>query len=170
MHFVGTSNQRIEVSKSLVLNRASAIGISECITENPARVDYTEALRILVQSSAILLMGSSERHYTASKLYPAMLSNRPLLGLFHRASSVTTILSGGHSVAAKLVQFGEGDPPATHIDEITAGLVSLMELNESESRDAIREVHESDFSARRLAGVMAGLFDRVATQHARATP
>ena len=43
-----------------------------------------------LDAGAILLMGSSEPHYTASKLYPALLAERPILAVFHEASAVAT--------------------------------------------------------------------------------
>jgi hypothetical protein len=46
------------------------------------------------------LLGSDEPHYTASKIYPALLSGRPSLAVFHKSSSAYDILSkcGGTKV------------------------------------------------------------------------
>ncbi len=38
------------------------------------------------------MLGSSEAHYTASKLYPALLAGRPILAIHHAESSVVEIL------------------------------------------------------------------------------
>ena len=54
---------------------------------------YLQALKVLTQSNGLLLIGSDEPHYTASKIYPALMSGRPFLSLFHRASSAHDILS-----------------------------------------------------------------------------
>ena len=58
------------------------------VTETPDRLDYLDALAVLTHASGILLLGSSEPHYTASKLYPALLARRPVLAVFHEKSSV----------------------------------------------------------------------------------
>jgi len=91
-HFVGTSNQPDGHRDFAVRDRARAAGIADLVIETPQRVSYLEALAILGQSHGVLLLGSDEPHYTASKIYPAILSGRPLLGLFHRASSVVPVL------------------------------------------------------------------------------
>jgi hypothetical protein len=60
------------------------------------------ALGVLARSDGVLLIGSDEPHYTASKIYPALMSGRPFLSLFHRASSAHSILSnagGGRAFA-----------------------------------------------------------------------
>ena len=51
-----------------------------------------DALTVQTRASAILMMGSSERHYTASKLYPALLARRPLLAVYHEESTVVDVL------------------------------------------------------------------------------
>ena len=63
---------------------ASPVGPASAAVDN-TRLDYLDALSVLTHASGILLLGSSERHYTASKLYPALLARRPLLALFHEA-------------------------------------------------------------------------------------
>ena len=62
---------------------------------------------MLTHASAILLLGSMERHYTASKLYPALLARRPILALFHEASSVVSILrDAGSEPTVRVVAYG----------------------------------------------------------------
>ncbi len=78
LHFFGTSNQTTIRTEPRVLPIAGEFGIEERVSEHPARIPYLDALRVLTQASAVLMMGSSERHYTASKLYPGILARRPL--------------------------------------------------------------------------------------------
>ena len=70
--------------------------------EIPQRLPYLRALNVLARSNALLLIGSDEPHYTASKIYPGLMSGRPFLSIFHRASSAHNILStvgGGVALA-----------------------------------------------------------------------
>src|SRR5207237_6040103 len=71
LHFYGTSNQS---SSELYRVRpvAEECGVADAVTELPGRLDYLDALSVLTHASGILLLGSSERHYTASKVYPAL--------------------------------------------------------------------------------------------------
>ena len=73
-------------------DRARAAASPTRSPKRPGGSTISTRCRVLTQASAILLLGSSERHYTASKLYPALLAKRPILALFHEASSVVSIL------------------------------------------------------------------------------
>ena len=93
LHFFGTSNQTLRTAPQTVMPVAREIGVSQRVTEIAPRINYTDALRVQSQSSGILMMGSSEPHYTASKLYPGLLARRPILAVYHNESSVVHILA-----------------------------------------------------------------------------
>jgi hypothetical protein len=94
--FVGTSNQPGGRLSTQSDHRVSLIageeGVSEIVHEYPLRVAFLDALSILANSHANLLIGSDEAHYTASKIYPALMSGQPYLSLFHNRSSSHQIL------------------------------------------------------------------------------
>lgn len=101
LNFIGTSNQSDD-STPRVHPIAKSEGVADAVTEIPQRLPYIRALDALVESQGILLIGSDEPHYTASKIYPALMSRRPYLSLFHSASSAHSILSasgGGRAFA-----------------------------------------------------------------------
>ena len=91
-NFVGTSNQPSGFGEFKVKALAEKYGIGKFVRETPQRVPYLQALDLLANSQALILIGSDEPHYTASKIYPALLSGRPILALFHKASSAYDIL------------------------------------------------------------------------------
>ena len=102
LHFVGTSNQSNGHDDFRIRPIAEEFGIADLVHETPQRVPYLEALNILANSQGLLLIGSDEPHYTASKIFPALMSGRPYLSLFHEASSAHSILSaagGGRALA-----------------------------------------------------------------------
>src|SRR4029453_3633604 len=106
LHFFGTSNQSSS-AQHRVLPVARECGVEDAVTEVPGRLDYLDALSVLTQASGILLLGSSEPHYTASKLYPALLARRPIIALFHEASSgVATLRSVGSEPTVRIVTYG----------------------------------------------------------------
>ncbi|HUQ18811.1 MAG TPA: glycosyltransferase [Gemmatimonadaceae bacterium] len=161
LHFFGTSNQTTGTPDARVLPIAKEIGVGDRVTEYPLRVDYLDALMLQVDASAILLMGSSEAHYTASKLYPALLSGRPLLAVYHSASTVAEIMSEVTSPPnAYLVTYSDTDTPRNKISDIARALQSLVENPMAESI-TWRSDRLEMFSARSLAGELAKVFDRV---------
>ncbi len=93
LHFVGTSYATDQRAMKTIEPIAQELGIGDLVTEHPHRIPYFEALQILVDSDAILLIGSDDPSYTASKLYPCILARKPILAIFHYQSSVVDILN-----------------------------------------------------------------------------
>jgi hypothetical protein len=92
LRFVGTSNQpdgKVDSIRDLALG----LGLGNAVQEEPARVPFLEALRLMANSDGLLLVGSDEPHYTASKIYPALMSGRPFLSVFHGLSSAHALLA-----------------------------------------------------------------------------
>ena len=161
LHFFGTSNQSRSVEYR-VLPMARDLGVAEAVTELPGRLDYLDALAVLIDASAILMLGSSERHYTASKLYPALLAKRPILALFHEASSVVSILrTAASEPSVRIVTYGDRPTADTLIAEVARHLGALAARCAYSSSDVAVE-RLAEVSARRLAHKLAAVFDRVA--------
>jgi glycosyltransferase involved in cell wall biosynthesis len=102
LNFVGTNADPNNVTTKRVVPLAQTEGVADAVCEFPARLPYLEALSVLARSHGLLLIGSDEPHYTASKIYPALMSQRPYVSLYHRASSAHAILSaagGGLALA-----------------------------------------------------------------------
>lgn len=75
------------------------------VTENPGRIGYLESLRKLQEAHRLVLFGSDDPQYTASKLYNYILARRPLLVICREESSVVRIVR--ETKAAELITFGE---------------------------------------------------------------
>ena len=161
LHFVGTSNQS-DSTVLRVMPIARDCGVSDVVSEVPGRLDYLDALSVLTHASAILLLGSSERHYTASKLYPALLAQRPILALFHEASSVVSILrAAGSEPSVRVVTYGDGEPDEARVADAACHLRALALAPVYDTGDVSLQ-RVAHVSARQLARQLAALFDRVA--------
>lgn len=161
LHFVGTSNQSSSDAYR-VRPIAEECGVADAITETPGRFDYLDALRVLTRASAILLLGSAERHYTASKLYSAIIARRPVLALFHEASSVvSTLRDVGREPTVRLVTYGDAGPGEEQVAAMTRHLRAIAADAVFQPED-IRLERASAVSAQCLARELAAIFDRVA--------
>lgn len=159
VHFVGTSNQSVGEPIPRVLPDALRLGVDDSVDEIPARIDYLDALTVLTESNAILLMGSSEPHYTASKLYPALLARRPLIALYHEQSSVVSILRRAAPTPwGRLVTYDDERPAASRVETIYAELQALATAPSADPALLDLEVVQ-EFSARSMAGRLAAIFD-----------
>jgi glycosyltransferase involved in cell wall biosynthesis len=125
LHFVGTSNQTNSDARPRVVPVAERHGVVEAVDEAPARADYLDALTIQRDADALLLLGSDEPHYTASKVYPALIVERPIIAVYHRASTVVDVLkNAGSTPPVSIITFDEGGLVEDHVRRIAAALVA----------------------------------------------
>lgn len=87
---------------------AAECGVGDIVAERPQRVTYFESLRCLQQADALLVFGSDDPGYTASKVYPYALARKPLLALCHEQSTVVQVVNGTR--CGTLVKFASDDP------------------------------------------------------------
>lgn len=186
LHFFGTSNQATpsvssptvkeglgDEAKALadaratdtpskrVLPVARELGVADCVTELAPRIDYLDALTVQTQASAILMLGSSERHYTASKLYPGLLARRPILALYHEASSVVEILHrAAKPPSVRVVTYGDSERAADRIEAIYSELSALVAQPVYDPADVTMD-EVKEFSAESLAGKLAEVLGKV---------
>ncbi len=126
LHFVGTSNRREGSAAPVVLPVAQELGVAARVTEAPLRADYLTALGVQVQSTAVLLLGSSEPHYTPSKLYGALLAHRPLLALYHEASTAVGVIERvTRPPTVRLVTYGDRTRARACVETIFGALADL---------------------------------------------
>jgi hypothetical protein len=155
--FVGTSNQPSGEGAHRVSPIAEAEGVSDLVREHPARVPYLEALSLLANSHGLLMIGSDEPHYTASKIYPNLMAKRPFLSIFHRASSAHYILAAaGGGRAFAFSDQAELSGLAPHFAQALEDLAIRPETFGASDPS----VYEP-YTARNVAGQFAEIFDRV---------
>jgi hypothetical protein len=155
LNFIGTSANPNDTGTNRVLPIAQEVGVRDLVRELPQRVPYLEALGVLARSHALLLIGSDEPHYTASKIYPALMSGRPYLSLFHRASSAHAVLaSAGGGLA---FSFGTAAELAALEQPLAEALRRLALAPESvgPADPAAYAAYEASAIARRFGEVFA---------------
>ena len=167
LHFLGTSNQTGGSPEPRVLPHARELGLEAHVTEEPTRLHYLDALQVQLDAHVLLLMGSSESHYTASKLYPALLAQRPIVALYHRDSSVVDLLrQRSKAPSVELVTYSgdatEDDIAAAAAPAFARSLAAPV-YNEAD----IDMAALTEFSAEHLAGRLAGVLDQVAIRAGR---
>jgi hypothetical protein len=93
LHFIGTSYAPAGKGKATILPIAKEYGVDDVVNENTDRIQYSQMLRCLIDAHALIVPGSNDPAYTASKLYPYLLARKPVLAIFNRASSVVEVIS-----------------------------------------------------------------------------
>ena len=158
LRFVGTSNQPGESSDYRVRALAEAAGVADLVSETPGRVPFLDALRILASTHAVLMIGSDEPHYTASKMYPGLMSGRPFLSIFHTESSAHQILSASGG-GASLAYQGE-EQRERLIASVSAAMAKLV--SDPTSFGRADPAACAAYTAQAIAGQFARIFAAVA--------
>ena len=157
LNFVGTSNQPSGSGAHRVAPLAQEAGVADLVRETPQRVPYLEALSLLAQSDGLMMIGSDEPHYTASKIYPNLMANRPFISLFHEASSAHAILAA--SGGGRALSFA-GLPELPALAPAIAEALKAIARNPDSLGSPDPAVYEP-YTARNIAGQFASVFDRV---------
>jgi glycosyltransferase involved in cell wall biosynthesis len=91
--FIGTSYAPKGEGHQTIKPIATELGLTSNVVELTDRVGYFEAISIIQNADVLFIPGSTDPAYTASKIYPYILANKPMMACFHENSSVVDILS-----------------------------------------------------------------------------
>jgi hypothetical protein len=86
-YFIGTSYAPAGTGKPTILPLAKKYGVDSAVIEITDRISYYHTLLTLQQADALFIPGSDDPKYTASKIYPYLLTGKPLLAIFNEKSN-----------------------------------------------------------------------------------
>lgn len=93
LHFIGTGKTPNDANGYNIKALAERYGLWQNIVfEYPKRIPYLDVLVHLNASKGVFILGSTEPHYTPSKVFQAILSNKPILAVLHQASAATGVI------------------------------------------------------------------------------
>lgn len=93
LFFVGTGSSPDDTEGYQVRAIAERHGLWESVVrEHPARIPYLAVLAHLEAAAGVFIQGSTEPHYTPSKVYQGVLSEKPILAVLHEASQACDVL------------------------------------------------------------------------------
>ena len=153
LHFVGTSYADGDTGEPTVAPIAARCGVADLVEEQPRRIPYFQALQCLLDADVLLIPGSDDPGYTASKLYPYVLAEKPLLALFHQESTVVDIVR--QSRAGVVVPFASGEDVGAVADRITHAWFDHPPTQVETDWEAFEP-----YTARAMTQKLAAAFDR----------
>ena len=86
IYFIGTSYAPAGQGAPTITPLAKDYNVEGNVIEITDRISYYHTLLTLQQADALFIPGSDDPNYTASKIYPYLLTNKPLLALFNKSS------------------------------------------------------------------------------------
>lgn len=101
---------------------AADYGLQNIVVEQRKRQPFLHILNYLSHADRVMLFGSTEQHYTASKTFQCLLSERPLFTVLHAESSAVKVIQDVKA-DAYLVPYNEGDSKVEIVEAIAKVLV-----------------------------------------------
>ncbi len=151
-YFIGTSYAAAGLGKATIMPLAKKYGIGDHVVEITDRISYYHTLTTLQQADGLFIPGSDDPAYTASKIYPYLLTKKPLLAIFNKASSAINILK---EYGLKTV-FDYQDVQPDNIIDFLKNIVEGISIQESYNTNAIEK-----YSAENMTLQQCELFNRV---------
>jgi hypothetical protein len=158
VHFVGTNYAARDKARKLVEPLAQRHGVAELVEETPARVPYFEALSLYRASDAVLIIGSVRGDYYASKLFPCVLSGRPVLALVRSESPLCRMAATFANVFCATFERDPLEP--AFLQQVRRGLAWLRAPIFD---PASIERQLAPWSAENLTRIQCQIFDRLAS-------
>lgn len=159
LHFIGTDYAPTTARKT-VEPIAIECGVEDMVQEHPHRIPYFEALQCLLDADALIVPGSDDPSYTASKIYPYILAQKPLLAIFHEMSSVVSVLR--LTKAGTVVTFKTGE----EIDQVSERISATWLRNLPPATPKTDWEAFIPYTAREMARQQCNIFEQCLNQSA----
>jgi hypothetical protein len=93
IHFIGTGAPKLSPNQISLTALAKEYNLYEkVIFEHPNRISYFDVLYHISIADGLFILGSSEAHYTPSKLFNAFITEKPIFAILHPNSSAAKII------------------------------------------------------------------------------
>ena len=158
-HFIGTGKLANDPSSYNIKALAEKYDLwGKQVFEYPARIPYLDVLVHLEIADGIFVLGSIEPHYTPSKVYQGILSEKYILAVLHRESTAVELLRKSEGGLVLAFNGVEG------IIDIQQGFHSFFkEWNERRGQFNPLQVNQEIFqqySAKAVTGQLANLLNK----------
>lgn len=101
IHFIGTGKSTNDPEGYNIRPLADKYGLwGSVIFEYPRRIPYLDVLVHLEAVDGVFILGSTEPHYTPSKVYQGVLSGKPILAVLHRESTAVGVVRDANAGVA----------------------------------------------------------------------
>lgn len=91
-YFIGTNYALSPDSNTIVNELAIKYKLTDLVLEHPLRISYFQSLKLMSEADILLLFGTDDSNYSASKLYPYILSEKPILSIVKNGSPIIKIM------------------------------------------------------------------------------
>ncbi len=120
-YFVGTDYASKDLARKTVEPITRQLGVSDYVIEITDRLPYFQALKLLLRADVLFVPGSEDLAYSASKIYPYVLANKPMFSILPIGSNMFSLLDELNS--ATLFHFSENEKDELSLKDYLKSLV-----------------------------------------------
>src|SRR5258707_3807983 len=153
IHFIGTDYAAGDRARETFRPVAVEYGVADIVEEIPNRIPYFEALKCLKDAEALIVPGSDDPGYTASKICAYVMANKPMLAIFHEDSSAVSVLRDAG--AGTVVTFKD----RTDVERMTSEIETKWFKSVREPA-TINRVALEPYLAREMTRQLCAVFER----------
>lgn len=159
-HFIGTGLPGRKQTTHQIKPIAEKYQLwNTCIYEYPERIPYLDVLVHLQAADGVFILGSTEAHYTPSKVNQAILSGKPIFAVLHNESPGTTIIN---EIGAGIVMTFDGK---TAYDKIATSFcesfLKYLEFFQTYQSPDITNVGRAKHSAEAITRTLARQLSKI---------
>ena len=158
-HFIGTGKTPNDPIGFNIKPLAQKYGLWETIVfEYPKRIPYLDVLIHLNVADAIFVLGSTESHYSPSKVYQAVLSKKFIYAVLHKDSTAVKVIdkSGSGYVLTFDLETGINNVR----DDFAHSFLDFIEQNSIKQYPSNNTYQFNEFSAKAVTEKLSLLLDK----------
>jgi len=157
-HFIGTGKGSDDPASFNIKPLAEKYNLwHNIIFEYPQRIPYLDVLVHLNNADGIFILGSTEPHYTPSKTYQAILSNKPVLAVLHQESTAVRVLK--ESGAGIVLEFDGNEGLQKIENDFPASMEDFKSFIKTYNKNTIRKELFDQYSAKNITQTLASLLN-----------
>ena len=169
IHFIGTGKSPNDTEGYNIKPLAEKYGLWQTtVFEYPARIPYLDVLIHLDSADAIFILGSTEPHYTPSKVYQAVLAKKPIFAVLHEMSTAVKVIENAN-IGTVLSFNGEAD-----LERISSGFPEkfreFKSFFETYQFANVNQDSFAEYSAAAVTKSLALLLDKVQADQKKILP
>jgi hypothetical protein len=159
-HFIGTGSLANDSDSFTIKPIAEKYNLWHSIVfEYPKRIPYIEVLVHLKQADGVFILGSTEPHYTPSKIYQAVLSQKPIWAILHQKSTAAKILLDAK--AGEVLVFDGVEGLELLYNSVTESFNSFLNLITNYSPEQVDHSKLDVYSAKNVTHKLVQLLNKV---------
>jgi hypothetical protein len=163
-HFIGSGTSPDDPDGYNIKKMAEKYGLWQTVFfEYPKRIPYMDVLSHLAAADGTFILGSTEAHYTPSKVYQSVLSGKAVFAILHKESSACQVIR--QSNAGTVLDFN-GEPDVQNISAVfKEKWKKHLQYLKSFSAEKIDQQEFEKYSARNVTSTLVEALNKITSSN-----